>query len=208
MKRFAIHLLPLSLLLVLMTSCEQSPTAGFWASKVTVQAGEEVYFTNNSCCACRYEWDFGDGTWSDAVNPVHSWEQPGIYTVMLTAWSRHGHADRAMMDIQVLQPTALQIEVKEIDSESPVAGARVTLYRTLDDWNAERNPVIDGTTDEEGLIEFINLEARKYYVDVWEKEHNNYGLAQENIKYIETPLLQAGEVNTFTAWVERTSRKK
>ncbi len=196
-------LLPLPVLML--AGCEESPTAGFFASEVVVRTGEEVYFTNNSCCACRYEWDFGDGTRSETVHPVHSWDVPGIYTVTLTAWSRHGHADRALMDITVLQPTTLHVEVKEIESDTLLAGARVTLYATLDDWNNERHPVAEGTTGEEGTIDFVNLDTRRYYVDVWGKDYNNYNLAARDIRYIETPLLKAGEVNLFTAWVEYTS---
>lgn len=34
-----------------------------------------------------YLWDFGDGATSTDTDPVHTYEQPGIYAVQLTAWA-------------------------------------------------------------------------------------------------------------------------
>lgn len=39
---------------------------------------------NNSQYGTSYLWDFGDGTYSNNVNPVHTWYLGGIYTVTLT----------------------------------------------------------------------------------------------------------------------------
>ena len=33
----------------------------------------------------EYQWSFGDGKSSSEVNPVHNYEEPGKYTVTLTA---------------------------------------------------------------------------------------------------------------------------
>jgi PKD repeat protein len=205
MRRF-IYISAVSLLfLIIVSSCTDAPTAGFFASKVVAEVGEEVYFTNNSCCACNFKWDFGDGTWSEAPHPVHSWDEGGVYTVTLTAWSKHGNVDRAFMDITIIQPTTLEVEVKDIHTDSLLAGARVTLYSTLYDWQQETNAVAEGTTGDDGLVSFVRLDPKKYYVDVWGKDYNNYGLAQENSNYIETLELVPNEINRFTAWVEKVS---
>lgn len=45
----------------------------------------EVTFNNQSLHADRYEWDFGDGTTSFITNPVHTYQNPDIYSVKLTA---------------------------------------------------------------------------------------------------------------------------
>jgi PKD repeat protein len=42
-----------------------------------------VNFTNLSVDADSYEWDFGDGTISNEVNPFHTYTTPGQYTVSL-----------------------------------------------------------------------------------------------------------------------------
>lgn len=46
-----------------------------------------VAFTNLSQFAepNTYEWDFGDGVTSRAVNPVHTYVEPGVYSVRLSA---------------------------------------------------------------------------------------------------------------------------
>ncbi len=45
----------------------------------------EIQFTNSSDNAVAYEWDFGDGNMSMEENPVHTYSNPGTYTVTLKA---------------------------------------------------------------------------------------------------------------------------
>jgi hypothetical protein len=47
--------------------------------------GGEVTFTNASINNDILSWDFGDGTTSEELNPVHIYTTSGIYTVTLTA---------------------------------------------------------------------------------------------------------------------------
>lgn len=42
-----------------------------------------VTFTNNTTGAASYSWDFGDGFTSTDVNPVHTFNVPGVYSVTL-----------------------------------------------------------------------------------------------------------------------------
>ncbi|MGB1038800.1 MAG: PKD domain-containing protein, partial [Bacteroidia bacterium] len=44
----------------------------------------EVKFTNYSVLGDSLIWDFGDGTTSDEIHPVHIFDEPGIYTITLT----------------------------------------------------------------------------------------------------------------------------
>ena len=46
-----------------------------------------VYFNNSSSGAQSYYWDFGDGGFSNLINPSHSYLSQGIYDVVLTAYS-------------------------------------------------------------------------------------------------------------------------
>jgi hypothetical protein len=39
-------------------------------------------------------------------------------------------------------------------------------------------------------------------VDVWEQYHDNYQLAAEDVAWIETQILVAGELNSFIAYVD------
>ncbi len=43
----------------------------------------QVLFNNLSVNGTSFYWDFGDGTTSTALNPVHTYAVPGIYNVML-----------------------------------------------------------------------------------------------------------------------------
>ncbi|MCC6460800.1 MAG: S8 family serine peptidase [Saprospiraceae bacterium] len=58
-----------------------NPTAGFSG----LANGPVVAFANSSLDADQYQWDFGDNQTSTAVNPVHQYALPGVYTVTLTA---------------------------------------------------------------------------------------------------------------------------
>ena len=46
-----------------------------------------IYFINNSQGSSAYLWDFSDGTFSNQINPVHTFINPGVYTVNLTAYN-------------------------------------------------------------------------------------------------------------------------
>lgn len=47
--------------------------------------GDPVYMVNLSQGAEIYTWDFGDGNSSDEMNPVHYYQEEGVYTITLTA---------------------------------------------------------------------------------------------------------------------------
>jgi PKD repeat protein len=61
------------------------PVPVFTASLTEICAGGGVAFTNNSSESNQYIWDFGDGDTSHAVNPFHIYQNPGVYSVSLTA---------------------------------------------------------------------------------------------------------------------------
>ena len=46
-----------------------------------------VSFTNNSISADRYEWNFGDGTTSQAINPEHAFPTDGTFNIQLISFN-------------------------------------------------------------------------------------------------------------------------
>ena len=196
----------LALIPILFTSCTKDPYADFTADRRLVEIGEEIYFSNRSIDAHDYEWDFGDGYYSYNFNAIHSWADPGFYTVTLTAFGRDGKLDRAMMDIEVLEPPLADLEITVEEYDEPyylVSDARVRLYSTLTDWENESHMVVQGYTNESGKVLFIDLPANKrYYVDVYGDFHDNYQLAGEDVGWIETDVLVPGVTNTFVAVVD------
>ncbi|MCS6928081.1 MAG: PKD domain-containing protein [Saprospiraceae bacterium] len=54
-------------------------------------------FTNTSQNATSFNWDFGDGNSSTEENPVHTYAQSGIYTVVLTVQNDCGTATKTVV---------------------------------------------------------------------------------------------------------------
>jgi hypothetical protein len=192
---------------IMLSSCEMQPEAYFYSDKITAQIGEEIFFTNESYNASHFEWDFGDGTWSDSYEVVHTYSASGIYTVVLTAFSTTGDVDRAYTEIEVLSPTMLEVEVLEWYDQYPVQGASVILYPTETDWDNETNAIVEGFTNSSGKVIFTDLGPYVYYIDVWQANHNNYTLRNEDVNFIRTDQLYKNELNQFIAWVDYTGTK-
>ncbi len=183
-------------------SCEKTPDAHFFTDTVEPEVGQDVYFTNDSHNANRFEWDFGDGYESSEAEPVHYYTATGTFEVVLTAYSRSGLSDQASITIDVKIPTLLEIEVVEWYDEYVVEDASVRLYPTLIDWEEETNLETEGFTDEDGFVVFSHLGPWIYYVDVWEEHHDNYTLKQEDVGFIRTPEIMPNKINRFIAWVD------
>jgi len=195
-------------ILALLTSCESDPVAGFMASSTRVEVYESILFTNTSTYeADRFEWDFGDGNRSYAINVEHYYEHAGTYTVTLAAYGPGRGVDRYSMTI-VVTTTALKVFVEEYTDGYRVPEASVILYPTLSDWEGETNPLVEGFTDANGYIRFENLNPVIYYLDVWHPNHNNYILAGENLGWIMTDPLVRSEENEFVAFVDRIETSK
>jgi len=63
------------------------PMANFTANATAGSTPFTVQFTDQSSDANGYQWQFGDGTTSTDQNPVHTYTQPGSYTVTLVVSS-------------------------------------------------------------------------------------------------------------------------
>jgi hypothetical protein len=190
------------LLPVILLSCEKAPYAGFHADTVTPEVGQEVFFINDSQNSQAFEWDFGDGFFSNNVNTSHVYTSTGTFEVKLTSFSDNGNEDVASMTIRVLVPTLLVIEVREYYDEYVVPDASVILYPTLPDWDGQTNSVAEGYTNSDGVVVFSGLDPFVYYVDVWEKNHDNYGLRSEDAGFVRTSEVMPNKINFFTAWVD------
>lgn len=74
----------------------------------TVCFGDPTHFTNWShgrgSPIIGYQWYFGDGTTSTAINPIHSYSMPGNYSVLLVAESANGCIDSVRHTIVVSPP--------------------------------------------------------------------------------------------------------
>jgi PKD repeat protein len=187
-----------------LVSCHVDPHADFYADNDLVEPYEPVNFTNVSDNSDYFDWDFGDGYYTNVVHPSHSYDYEGIYTVSLTAFN-HNYSDRAYMDIEVYE-TTLEVSVYEWNSgyyyDHPIRNAEVSLYRTLSDWEQLTNRVVIGTTDADGIVIFKGLEPRSYYINAENLDYSNYQLGHEDVNFILTAPLAKAQYNDFTAWVD------
>lgn len=187
---------------VLLISCEDVPEASFNVDDITPEVGQEVFFTNQSFNSENFEWNFGDGTYSNEPNPVHIYTGTGTFQVELKAVSKSGLTDKAYQTITVLVPTLLEIEVLEWYDKYPVVNASVLLYPTLGDWDSQTHSITEGFTDDEGIVVFSGLGKYVYYVDIWEEHHNNYAIRDYDVSYIRTPEVISNKITRFIAYVD------
>lgn len=210
MKRiiFLAFLIPLFLV-----SCHKHedliPVAKFSADTDNPVVGQDVYFYNESHNGVTYKWDFGDGFISNDKEPIHYFAANGVYNVTLTVVSGSGLESVAALDINVVIPTLLEIEVREYYDDYAVPDASVLLYESITDWDNQANSVAEGFTDQDGFVVFAGLGSYPYYVDVWEQNHDNYTLRQEDYQtFIRTPDVLPNKINRFIAWVDYVEHTK
>jgi len=206
MKRF---LLIIPVLALFLAGChpDPDPSAAFIASAHRVEVFESVDFTNTSYdIPGTCEWDFGDGTFVNAIHATHFYEHAGVYTVTLRLYDHSRVVSLASTTIEVVT-TALTVIVKEYGTDHRIANASVILYPTIDDWDYETNAIAEGTTGSDGAVRFENLDPVIYFVDVWHENYNNYQLADEDVDWIMTDqLLPVGETE-FVAYVDYVGLK-
>ncbi len=98
------------------------PIAAFTQSSTTGQAPLVVNFINQSQGTITgYQWTFGDGGSSAEINPTHTFRNPGVYTVVLTARGPGGSSNvsRQITVQSVSAPTA-GFTQDRVSGESPL----------------------------------------------------------------------------------------
>lgn len=76
--------------IITVTKSTAPPVADFTATPTTGTAPLTVYFTNLSSDTSNTLWGFGDTYTSTDVNPSHTYNLPGQYTVSLTVSNEYG----------------------------------------------------------------------------------------------------------------------
>ncbi len=90
-----------------LSSCKKEPVAGFTYDEKELVAKNKIKFTNTSVNADQYEWDFGDDTDVDEkINPTHTFEKSGKYTISLTATGDDG-TNTYSESIEIKRPVAI-----------------------------------------------------------------------------------------------------
>ncbi len=85
-----------------------------FTNPLSVCTGEAVSFENQSVGTSGHLWDFGDGNSSELNNPVHIFEEPGIYTITLIGLSAFNQCPNTYENvIEVLDAPTAGFEISE-----------------------------------------------------------------------------------------------
>jgi gliding motility-associated-like protein len=118
------------------------PVPGFTASNFQPCIGQAVQFTDNSTGASSRQWNFGDGNFSSAVNPLHSYALPGLYNVKLIVYNSNPSgnvcSDSLTRQVQVVATLPGNISFSGINSTCApftVTFANLTLPSVITSWD-------------------------------------------------------------------------
>ncbi|MGB2982796.1 MAG: PKD domain-containing protein, partial [Candidatus Bipolaricaulia bacterium] len=129
----------------------QPLVADFEGDPLTGCAALVVQFTDLSAGGYSidpytYDWDFGDGTaHSTNANPLHTYENPGAYTVILTVSDSRSETDsETKTSYVVVADCSTDLRVTKIANSNPVAVGDLLTY-TITAWN-------DGPGEASGVV--------------------------------------------------------
>ena len=95
-----------------------SPIADFTFNSISGMAPLTVNFTNNSKNASVYQWTFGDGNSSTAMEPSNTYLKEGIYKIQLIASSNNKCIDSLSKPITVYKWTIPNVFTPNGDGEN------------------------------------------------------------------------------------------
>ncbi|MBK6934220.1 MAG: PKD domain-containing protein [Bacteroidales bacterium] len=124
------------------------PTANFaYKPHITTIENPIIYFENYSFGATSYYWDFGDGTSSEEVEPIHKYLEPRSYHVVLYAKDEYNCIDTIGADIIIKDistfylPNAIMPYRKNINNNFHIYGVNIDSdnfeMRIFDRWGKE-----------------------------------------------------------------------
>jgi len=203
MKRL-LYILPI--LAIIIAGCSREPYADGIVAPNPAYVGEDVTFTDRSTHTDYVEWDFGDGIGSSNFIAVNRYIDPGFYDASLRAFGTKGGVNTWSFVVEVWgADLTVVVQLYTPPGSEPgyfVEGASVILYPTLNDWINQTNQVEEQYTNRYGEASFSGLSYQRYYVDVWEANHDNYQLAAEDVGWIETQMMEGEYLQTFYAFVD------
>lgn len=150
----------------LILACERLPNPKFsYLPRENTEAGDSIWFTNQSRASDQFSWNFGDGNSSFEDDPSHLYTSPGVFEVILTARNDAGEESVRQL-IPINDPTILGFIVSDSSEALRLKDAEIWIYGDIEDLENRYNPHFYGITDTLGTIYFQNVEPRVYHVQV------------------------------------------
>lgn len=149
---------------LLLTNCQKPPVPEFsYSPSVNPEAGDSIFFTNESIEALTYEWNFGNNSTSSDENPFTIYKESGEVEVTLTATNDAG-SESISKAITINDPTVLAFFVYAEEDTSILSGCELWVYTNEADYNQFAEPQFFEISDDEGIAVFMNMEPQEYYV--------------------------------------------
>ncbi|HLX91710.1 MAG TPA: PKD domain-containing protein [Puia sp.] len=191
MKKSVLFPAILFIALTTFTNCKKqsvapTPIADFSYSGAGL-APSTVTFTNSSQNASTYNWNFGDGSNSSEVSPVHTYTQGGNYTVSLTAYDANNNPSNAFTQIiTITRPTSAAVTEVTLQSLTYPPSGAVNAYFLITDGTNQLYKTADVTLNELSLPESWQF-TQPYTITNF---NQNYGLEiyQDNSPFADTQL--------------------
>jgi PKD repeat protein len=76
----------------------------------------DAVFTNLSLNSNSYYWEFGDGSFSSSINPSHTFNDTGNYTIQLTAFSNDNCISKSNQTLKII-PKRIDILAFKLETE-------------------------------------------------------------------------------------------
>ncbi|MFN5842849.1 MAG: PKD domain-containing protein [Bacteroidota bacterium] len=152
------------------------PVAEFaWRQSNYPVINGEVFFDNNSLNADTYNWNFGDSTYSTAVNPSHQYQQYGTYFVTLIATNDFDCKDTIVKPISVKFYKGLYLP----NAMTPEYGDPATRVFTPKGFNLKSYRIQIYDTWGNMLWESTKLTERGEPAESWDGYYNGQLLQQD-----------------------------
>lgn len=121
--------------------------------------GTEVTFNSSVTGANTLSWNFGDGNTSTEANPIHAYETPGNYTVVLTA-TGEGGTESESKNVEILESLEYLLTGGAAKAEGKTWKLK---YEVAPNHDKEGISFVDNSlaliqvVDEDGLLDWITL---------------------------------------------------
>jgi len=157
----------------------------------------EVTFTNETLYAdsTTYFWDFGDGNTSTETNPVHIYDQSGVYTISLQASNELGVVMERQVDIVVDLDQGPLSEFRIRLAQAYLPGQEITIFNQSQRAEFYYWDFGDGTTSTEEEPTHIYNEVGEY--DIMLITSNSIGCA-DTLVLQDTIVVQPAVRDTLT----------